>query len=59
MPDKTNSAANTASRYPTLKNKINLHYICLLDESILIALLSKIVCRSMAITLEETMEKIY
>ena len=40
MPDKTNLAADSASRYPTLTNKMNSHESDLTDESLLSASLS-------------------
>ena len=50
MPGKTNLAADAASRYPSLTNKVNSHDSDLTDESLLIASLSNEVCNSMAIT---------
>ena len=57
MPGKTNLAADAASRYPTLSSKINSHDGDLTKESLLIALLSNEVRRSIAITLEEIVKK--
>ena len=57
MPGKTNLAADAASRYPTLTNEINLDDGDFSNESLLIASLSNEVCRSMAITWEEIVEK--
>ena len=57
MPGKTNLAADAASRYPTLTNEINLHDGDLTDESLLIASLSKEVCRPMVITWEEIFQE--
>ena len=53
MPDKTNLAADSASRYPTLTNEVNSYDSDLIDESLLIAPLNNEACHSMAITWEE------